>query len=78
MTGPLVGQAFITAVQSYAEMSGTGGGPAALAQGLSPLDGLVVPTLGAYDLATTFLFPFVAIRLGDDREAGPRHRLSVA
>jgi hypothetical protein len=31
LTGPLVGQAFITAVDTYAEMSGTGG-PAALAQ----------------------------------------------
>jgi hypothetical protein len=69
--GPLTGQAFITAVRSYAEMSGAGGGPAALAQGLSPLDGIVVPTLGAYDLAVTFLFPFVAIRLvSAERESG--------
>lgn len=52
-------------------MSGAGGGPAALAQGLSPLDGIVVPTLGAYDLAVTFLFPFVAIRLvSAERESG--------
>ena len=43
--GPLVGHAFTTAVGSYAEASGTDGRPAALAQGLSPLDGLVVPTL---------------------------------
>jgi ABC-2 type transport system permease protein len=71
MTGPLVGQAFITAVESYAEASGTGGGPAALAQGLSPLDGILVPTLGAYDLVVTFLFPFVAIRLvAAERESG--------
>lgn len=71
MTGPLVGQAFITAVESYAEVSGAGGGPAALAQGLSPLDGILVPTLGAYDLVVTFLFPFVAIRLvAAERESG--------
>lgn len=71
MMGPLVGQAFVTAVATYAEMSGAGSGPAALAQGLSPLDGLVVPTLGAYDLAVTFLFPFVAIRLvSSERESG--------
>ena len=71
MTGPLVGHAFITAVESYAEMSGAGGGPAALAQGLSPLDGLLVPTLGAYDIAATFLLPFVAIRLiSTERESG--------
>ena len=63
MIGPLVGHGFITAVQLYAEASGIGGGPAALAQGLSPLDGILVPTFGAYDLAVTLLFPFVAIRL---------------
>ena len=34
-----------------------------MAQGLSPLDGILVPTFGAYDLAATLLFPFVAIRL---------------
>jgi ABC-2 type transport system permease protein len=63
MVGPLVGNAFITAVDLYADASGKRGGPAALAQGLSPLDGILVPTFGAYDLAVTLLFPFVAIRL---------------
>src|ERR1035438_10341972 len=63
MIGPLVGHSFITAVDTYAEASGAGGGPAALAQGLSPLDGILVPTFGAYDLAVTLLFPFIAIRL---------------
>lgn len=62
MIGLLVGHAFITAVGSYAEASGAGG-PAALPQGLTPLDGILVPTFGAYDLAATFLLPFVAIRL---------------
>jgi ABC-2 type transport system permease protein len=61
--GALVGHAFITSVNLYAEASGIGGGPSALAQGLSPLEGIVVPTLGAYDLAATLLFPFVVIRL---------------
>lgn len=61
--GLLVGHSFITAVDSYAEASGSGGGPAALAQGLSPLDGIIVPTFGAYAIAVTLLFPFVAIRL---------------
>ena len=77
MIGPLVGHAFITAVETYAEMSGLGGGPAALAQGLSPLDGLLVPTLGAYDLAATFLLPFVAIRLvAAERESGAARLLA--
>lgn len=61
--GPLVGHAFVTAVDTYAEASGAGGGPAALSQGLSPLDGIIVPTFGAYAIAVTLLFPFVAIRL---------------
>lgn len=63
MIGPLVGQGFITSVNLYAEASGSGGGPAALPQGLTPLDGILAPTFGAYDLAAMFLFPFVAIRL---------------
>lgn len=63
MVGPLVGHGFITAVNFYAEASGIGGGTAALSQGLTPLDGILAPTFGAYDLAATFLLPFVAIRL---------------
>lgn len=63
LIGPLVGHGFITAVNLYGEASGSGGAPAALAQGLTPLDGILTPTFGAYDLAAMFLFPFVAIRL---------------
>jgi ABC-2 type transport system permease protein len=69
--GPLVGHGFINAVNLYAEASGVGGGPAALPQGLTPLDGLLAPTFGAYDLAVTLLFPFVAIRLiAAEKESG--------
>lgn len=42
--GFLVGHSFTTAIGLYAEMSGSGGGPAALPQGLTPLDGILVPT----------------------------------
>jgi ABC-type transport system involved in multi-copper enzyme maturation permease subunit len=71
LMGPLVGHGFITAVGLYAEASGSGGGPSALAQGLTPLDGILVPTFGAYDLAATFLFPFVAIRMiAAEKESG--------
>lgn len=72
MTGPLVGHAFITALSLYAEASGAGGdAPAALAQGLTPLDGILVPTFGAYDLIATFLLPFVAIRMiSAEKESG--------
>ena len=59
----LVGHAFGDALQFYAEASGSGGGPAALSQSLSPLDGIVVPVFGAYDLVATLVFPFVVIRL---------------
>jgi ABC-type transport system involved in multi-copper enzyme maturation permease subunit len=69
--GPLVGHAFITAVVAYADVSGSGGGAAALSQGISPLDGLLVPTFGAYALLSTLLLPFVAIRLvSAEKESG--------
>ncbi|MCU1286091.1 MAG: hypothetical protein JWO13_2441 [Acidobacteriales bacterium] len=69
--GPLVGHGFISAVNLYAEASGIAGGPAALSQGLTTLDGILVPTFGAYDLAATLLFPFVAIRLiASEKESG--------
>jgi ABC-type transport system involved in multi-copper enzyme maturation permease subunit len=68
--GLLAGHSFITAVGLYAEMSGNGG-PAALPQGLTSLDGVLVPTWGAYDLAATLLFPFVAIRMvSSEKESG--------
>jgi ABC-type transport system involved in multi-copper enzyme maturation permease subunit len=68
--GLLAGHGFITAVGLYAEMSGNGG-PAALPQGLNSLDGVLVPTWGAYDLAATLLFPFVAIRMiSAEKESG--------
>ncbi len=68
--GVLVGHSFTTAVGLYAEMSGSGG-PAALPQGLTSLDGILVPTWGAYDLAATLLFPFVAIRMiSSEKESG--------
>lgn len=74
IVGFLVGHAFDTAVTLYAEMSGSGGGPAALSQGLRPLDGIVVPTLGAYALAAMLLFPFVVIRLvSEEKHSGALH-----
>ena len=63
VAGPLTGMSFIAAVRAFAEASGGGGGPMALASALSPLDGMLVPTLGAYDLLITFLVPFVAVHL---------------
>ncbi|HEX7830312.1 MAG TPA: ABC transporter permease, partial [Thermoanaerobaculia bacterium] len=53
VAGPLTGISFIAAVRAYAEASGG----LALASALSPLDGILVPTLGAYDLLTMLLAP---------------------
>ena len=75
--GPLVGQALLHAASLYAEASGKAGGPAALAQGLSPLDGILVPAFGAYDLAVTFLYPFVAIRLVSEEKRNGAGKLLI-
>ncbi len=71
LIGPLVGVSFISAVRSYAEASGQGGTAAGLADGLLPLDGVVAPTFSAYEIAASFLLPFVAIRaIAGDRTSG--------
>lgn len=68
LVGLLVGHEFIASVQTYSEMSGSGGA-AALSQGMNPLDGILVPTFGAYDLAATLLLPFVVIRVFSSERA---------
>src|SRR5205807_10133783 len=71
LIGPLVGVSFINAVRSYAEASGQGGTAAGLADALFPLDGVVAPTFSAYEIAASFLLPFVAIRaVAGDRVSG--------
>jgi ABC-2 type transport system permease protein len=68
---PLVGYSFFQAVSLYGEASAAARDAPALATGLSPLDGVLVPTFGAFYLAVTLLFPFVAIRaLGREKETG--------
>lgn len=58
--GALVGSEFLSSVRAYSELSAGG---AAVARGMNPLDGILVPTFGAYDIAATLLLPFVVIRL---------------
>jgi hypothetical protein len=71
LVGPLVGVSFISAVRSYAEASGQGGTAAGLADALFPLDGVVAPTFSAYEIAASFLLPFVVIRaIAGDRASG--------
>jgi ABC-type transport system involved in multi-copper enzyme maturation permease subunit len=68
---PLVGYSFFQAVSLYGEASAAGLKSPVLASTLSPLDGILVPTLGAFYVAVTLLFPFVAIRvLGQEKESG--------
>jgi ABC-2 type transport system permease protein len=68
---PLIGYSFFQAVSLYGEASAAGLQSPVLASSLSPLDGVLVPTLGAFYVAVTLLFPFVAIRvLGQEKESG--------
>ena len=69
--GPLVGVSFISAVRTYAEVSGLNGTAAGVGEALSPLTGVWAPTFSACELAAVFLLPFVAIRLvAGDRQSG--------
>ncbi|ACL57208.1 ABC transporter permease subunit [Methylobacterium nodulans] len=68
---PVVGYGFIQALALYGEASRSASSFPELARGLSPLDGVLVPTFGAFYVATTLLFPFVAIRaLGAEKADG--------
>src|SRR5262245_26795576 len=68
---PLIGYSFFQAVSLYGEASAAALQTPVMASGLSPLDGVLVPTLGASYVAGTLLFPFVAIRvLGHEKESG--------
>jgi ABC-2 type transport system permease protein len=71
LLAPLAGYGYIEAVRLFGEASKTALSFPELARGMAPLDGILVPTLGAFYLGTTLLFPFVAIRaLGQDKESG--------
>ncbi len=59
---PLTGYSYIQAAQLYGEASRSALGVPELARGLTPLDGILVPTFGAVYLVATFLFPFIVIR----------------
>jgi ABC-type transport system involved in multi-copper enzyme maturation permease subunit len=68
---PLVGYSFVQAVSLYSEASSAALQSPAAAATLSPLDGILVPNFGAFYVAVTLLFPFVAIRvLGQEKESG--------
>src|SRR5713226_4147449 len=53
---PLIGYSFFQATALYGEASVAGLQSPVLASGLSPLDGVLVPTFGAFYVAVTLLF----------------------
>jgi hypothetical protein len=68
---PLVGYSFFQSASLYGEASVAAAQSPVLAVSLSPLDGILVPTFGAFYVAVTLLFPFVAIRaLGEEKQSG--------
>jgi hypothetical protein len=74
---PLIGYSFVQAVALYSEASAAALHAPVLARGLSPLDGVLVPSLGAWYVGTTLLFPFVAIRALSQEKASGALRLLV-
>ncbi len=67
----LVGYSFVQAVKLFSQASQTALAYPALAAGMNPLEGIFVPTFGAYYLVETLLLPFVIIRLtGQDKLNG--------
>jgi ABC-2 type transport system permease protein len=74
---PLVGSSFVQAVSLYSDASAAALHVPVLARGLSPLDGVLVPSLGAWYVGITLLFPFVAIRVLSQEKASGALRLLV-
>ncbi len=67
----LLGFSFVQAVKLFSQASRTALSYPALAAGLNPLEGIFIPTFGAYYLVETLLLPFVIIRLiGRDQQNG--------
>src|SRR5262245_162997 len=67
----LVGTSFEQAIALYSEASRAAAQTPLLARGLSPFDGIEVPTFGALYLGATFLLPFVIIRMiGAEKASG--------
>ena len=71
LLGPLLGYGFVEAISLYSEASRAALQSPELARGLSPFDGILVPTFGAFYVVVTLLFPFVVIRLsGSQKQNG--------
>jgi ABC-2 type transport system permease protein len=71
IASPLIGYSFIQAVALFSEASRSALQHAELAPGMSPLSGVVLPTIGALYLVTTLLFPFLAVRpIATEKQSG--------
>lgn len=67
----LSGYSYIQAAQLYGQASRAAENSPELGRGLSPLDGILVPTFGGLYLISTLLYPFVVIRtLGAEKQSG--------
>ncbi|MBI2384629.1 MAG: ABC transporter permease subunit [Elusimicrobia bacterium] len=67
----VTGYSFSQAVRLYGEASRSALPFPEMARAMTPLDGVLVPTFGAYYLVATLLFPFIAIRLiGGEKQSG--------
>src|SRR5262249_47918460 len=71
VSGPLIGVSFISAVRTYAELSGYGGTAEGVGGAFSPLVGVWAPAFSACGPPAAFLLPCVAIRvMAGDRQSG--------
>lgn len=67
----ITGYSFIQAVRLYSEASRTALPFPEMARAMTPVNGVLVPTFGAYYLAASLLFPLIAIRLiGNEKQSG--------
>ena len=67
----LIGYSFIQAINLFGEASKTALKYPDLASGMNTLDGILVPTFGAFYLSNTIFLPFIAIRvIGNDKQSG--------
>ena len=67
----LLGYSFTQAVSLFSQASRTALAYPALAGGMNPLEGIFIPTFGAYYLVETLLLPLLIIRLiGQDKQNG--------
>jgi ABC-2 type transport system permease protein len=67
----ITGYSLVQATAIYASASDSAAGQMLLLKTINPLDGVLIPVFGGLYLASTFVFPFVAIRpLAAEKQSG--------